>query len=75
VCDLYFKYIINSDLFHDIPELNSKVLGCWCDPQKIFGSTKGFYCHGCVLVELFKIIKYHNYDTKKLQKDLQLLFN
>jgi len=30
-CDLYLNYIINSDLFHDLPELESKTLGCWCE--------------------------------------------
>lgn len=75
VCGLYFKYIINSDLFHDLPELESKIIGCWCDPPKDIGSLNSFYCHGCILIELFKIVKYHNYDTIGVQKTLQKIFN
>ena len=72
VCELYFQYIINSDLFHDIPELNGKTLGCWCDCNP---NQEGFYCHGCILIQLFKIIKYHNYDTKMVQNVLRNVFN
>ncbi|XWV26954.1 hypothetical protein QJ857_gp0095 [Tupanvirus soda lake] len=75
VCQLYFKYIVNSDLFHDLPELESKTLGCWCDAPKKFENLDGFYCHGCVLIELFKIVKYHNFDTKTVQETLKNLFN
>lgn len=67
VCNLYFKYIVNSKLFHDIPELANKTLGCWCD----YNNQTTFYCHGCILVQLFKIIKYHNFDTKMVQKVLK----
>ena len=72
VCWLYFKYIINSNLFHDLPELESKTIGCWCDPPKCIDRI---YCHGCILIELFKIVKYHNYDTIDVQKTLQRIFN
>lgn len=75
VCDLYLKYIIGSKLFHDLPELESKILGCWCDPPKKFKSLEGFYCHGCILVQLFKIVKYHNYDTVMVQNQLKKIIN
>jgi len=74
VCELYFKYIINSDLFHDLPELQSKIIGCFCDPPMIFDNIDGFYCHGCILVQLFRIVKYHNYDTKSVQNALKNIF-
>jgi hypothetical protein len=73
-CQLYFKYIINSNLFHDLPELESKILGCWCDPPKNLNNIQGFYCHGCILIQLFKIIKYHNYDTHMVQAVLKKCF-
>ena len=74
-CELYLTYIINSKLFHDLPELESKTLGCWCDPPKNYNDIKGFYCHGCVLIQLFRIVKYHNYDTVSVQKMLKEIFN
>jgi len=55
VCQLYLKYIVNSNLFHDLSELESKVLGCWCDPPKKFNKIH-FYCHGCVLIQLFNYL-------------------
>lgn len=71
VCDMYLSYIVNSDLFHDLPELESKILGCWCEqPNKI----TGFYCHGCVLIELFKLVAYCDYDTHYVQKILKEVF-
>ena len=67
-CWLYLEYIIKSDLFHDLPELAGLTLGCWCDYQcKKFG----FYCHGAVLLELFKLVKYYNFDTKMVQSVLR----
>ena len=67
VCNMYFKYIINSELFHDIPELAGKTLGCWCTHT----NQTSFYCHGCILIQLFKIIKYHNFDTRMVQQVLK----
>ena len=45
VIDKYADYIQNSDLINQIGELNGKVLGCWCAPEK---------CHGDVLIQLLK---------------------
>ncbi len=74
VCMLFFKYIINSDLFHDLPELKSKTLGCWCD-QPNNNNTSPFYCHGCVLILLFKIVASNNYKTHEVQSTLKKIFN
>lgn len=43
--ELYENYIRTSDIYNDIDELNGKVLGCWCSPNK---------CHGNVLMKLLK---------------------
>jgi len=43
--ELYREYILNSQLINDIDELNGKILGCWCKPDK---------CHGDILIELLK---------------------
>lgn len=69
VCELYFNYIVHSDLFQDLPELDGKTIGCWCD-----FNNNGFYCHGSILIELFKLVKYHNLDTKFVQSVLQKAF-
>lgn len=40
----YEEYILNTpELKNSLNELNGKILGCWCFPQK---------CHGDVLVKL-----------------------
>ena len=71
VCELYLQYIINSDLFHDLPELKGKTLGCWCEYKKNINS---FHCHGAVLVQLYKLVKYHNFDTKMVQSVLKKIY-
>ncbi len=44
VIDKYREYLYNSlELMAALPELEGKVLGCWCHPQT---------CHGDVLAEL-----------------------
>ena len=68
VCNLYLEYIIDSDLFHDLPELAGKTIGCWCDYK---GPTNGFHCHGSVLIELFKLVKDYDFDTHMVQSVLQ----
>jgi hypothetical protein len=35
------------DLLEDLPELEGKVLGCWCAPRP---------CHGDVLIELIELL-------------------
>ena len=46
VLDQYKAYILRRpDLIAALPELEGKILGCWCRPKP---------CHGDVLVELFK---------------------
>ncbi|QGR53747.1 hypothetical protein [Moumouvirus maliensis] len=74
VCDLYIKYIINSPLFHQIPELKNKILGCWCEHPKN-GKIIGFYCHGSVLIQLYKILEKNNFDTKYVQNILKKIYN
>ncbi|AEQ32614.1 hypothetical protein [Acanthamoeba polyphaga mimivirus] len=74
VCDMYIKYIINSELFHDIPELEGKILGCWCEPNKKCINNE-FFCHGSILIQLFHIIKQNNYNTKYVQKILKIIYN
>jgi len=44
VIQKYVEYIISQPyLLAKLPELQGKVLGCWCDPK---------FCHGHVLVAL-----------------------
>lgn len=44
VIEKYRQYILsNEKLMKDLPELEGKVLGCWCKPKA---------CHGDVLKEL-----------------------
>ncbi len=46
VIEKYREYILSRpDLLACLPELEGKVLGCWCSPN---------ICHGDVLVELIK---------------------
>lgn len=40
---LYEQHIRNCNLINQINELDGKVLGCWCKPNK---------CHGDVLIKL-----------------------
>ena len=42
---LYEKHIRTSDLYHQLDELEDKVLGCWCHPKR---------CHGDILCSLLK---------------------
>jgi hypothetical protein len=43
---LYRSWILNrQDLIKDLPELNGKILGCWCSPNP---------CHGDILNELLQ---------------------
>jgi hypothetical protein len=42
---LYEEHIRNSPLWDQLPELEGKVLGCWCAPDR---------CHGDVLARLFE---------------------
>lgn len=43
-CEKFEKYA--RDIFYDrLGELEGKVLGCWCHPQK---------CHGHILVKLYR---------------------
>lgn len=72
VCQLYLHYIVNSDLFHDIPELGGKIIGCWCRPPKNYHA--GYYCHGQILQQLFRILKIHNFDTKMVQSVLKIIY-
>jgi len=40
----YKEYLLNNPkLLADIPELEGKILGCWCKPSK---------CHGDILAEM-----------------------
>lgn len=43
--EMYKKYIKESELYNDLDELEGKVLGCWCKPER---------CHGDVLMELLR---------------------
>ena len=47
VIEKYRIYMLtNTELLSKLPELNGKVLGCWCKPKA---------CHGDVLVELLEV--------------------
>ena len=43
VLELYRNYILASELYKDLNELDGLILGCWCKPNN---------CHGDVLVQL-----------------------
>ena len=44
--NLYREYIINNpELMNRLPELDGKVLGCWCKPNR---------CHGDIIKELLE---------------------
>lgn len=44
VIEKYRRYLLNNQsLLYDLPELDGKILGCWCYPHP---------CHGDVLIEL-----------------------
>lgn len=43
--EMYKEYIKKSDLYNELDELEGKVLGCWCKPER---------CHGDVLMELLR---------------------
>jgi hypothetical protein len=42
---LYENYIRKSHLYNDLHELENKILGCWCAPEK---------CHGDILIKLLR---------------------
>lgn len=47
--DLYNEYMANNkELLDQLNELDGKVLGCWCKPNK---------CHGDILLELLEAKK------------------
>jgi hypothetical protein len=47
VIEKYKQYILNkSELLKCLPELNGKILGCFCKPKA---------CHGDILVELVRL--------------------
>lgn len=44
VLEKYYSWILKQeDLLKDLPELQGKILGCWCDPKP---------CHGNILAKL-----------------------
>ncbi len=49
--NLYENHIRNSNLYDQLEELDGKILGCWCHPNK---------CHGDVLCKLLKQKKEYN---------------
>lgn len=47
--ELYKEYVLqNKKLMDSLNELEGKVLGCWCSPER---------CHGDILVELINFSK------------------
>ena len=49
VIQKYRDWILTQDhLLNSLPELEGKILGCWCSPKS---------CHGDVLIELVNIMK------------------
>lgn len=43
--ELYEEYVRKGDLYKQLEELDGKILGCWCHPNK---------CHGDVLIKLLQ---------------------
>ena len=55
--EMYKEYILNKpDLLNDLPELEGKILCCWCKPLP---------CHGDILVELLNKERVIKWETKK----------
>ena len=48
----YEKYVRETTLYKELPELQGKTLGCWCKPNP---------CHGDILV---KLLDEYNMDKK-----------
>lgn len=42
---LYEEYIKKSELYDQLDELDGKILGCWCKPNR---------CHGDILIRLLE---------------------
>lgn len=45
ILDKYERYLFDSGLINDIYQLEGKILGCWCKPDR---------CHGDILVKLVR---------------------
>ena len=43
--ELYEEHVKKSELYNELHELDGKILGCWCKPDK---------CHGDILIKLLK---------------------
>lgn len=57
----YKSFVMNSKLYHQLDELEGKVLGCWCSPEP---------CHGNVLIELIKEKKEAAITADKLDEKI-----
>lgn len=54
VISKYRDYLLSRpDLIAQLPELEGKILGCWCRPEA---------CHGDVLIEQIYKTKFYGYD-------------
>ena len=66
VLQKYKQHVLgNKDLMASLHELDGKVLGCWCKPNK---------CHGDVLLELIEDSKRKQQHPEKVQ-DLETVSN
>lgn len=54
-CLKLFEEYARENLYDNLEELNSKIIGCWCKPNR---------CHGDILIKLFK--EKFNIDTINL---------
>jgi hypothetical protein len=51
--EAYYSYVVSKkELIDSLPELDGKVLGCWCKKKE------SDPCHGDVLVDLIKLTKF-----------------
>ena|SRR3972149_1870956 len=60
VLSKYREHILNNkELFNSIKELEGKTLACWCKPE---------FCHGDVLIELYKEYMMNQLELKNGKK-------
>jgi hypothetical protein len=60
---LYEKHVRETSLYDQLGELEGKILGCWCAPEK---------CHGDILCRLLKEKKRKEKKRKEKKKIIKL---
>jgi hypothetical protein len=62
--EMYKNYVLNNtEMLSRIKELDGKILGCWCHPEK---------CHGDILIEILNQVKEkEKHITKNIKPGLK----